>query len=377
MNNKIKLAITALVGGTSCNLDCEYCYRKGQGIKDRNTPAKFNYSVEHMLKALSKERLGGNAIICICGGGETLLPAETVPLIKGLLKEGHVVDLISNLTLNKKIDELLDTPKEDLKRLILKASFHYLELKRLNKLEDYFYNFNRLINAGASGSPILTIYEEYIPLLDEIKNLCLEKINDLPHVTCAIDNFNTTMNPREFYKPDFVNKVKEQFDSNVFTTFDELLKDIPQKHFCYTGEWNFVLNLENGDVQKCFYAPVEQNIFKDIKSKIKYEPIGHNCPKPNCALNYNWHGMGIIPELNIMTYSKMLARKNTYSPEILEMLDFKFSDFEKTYNEEEKIKISQCVKDRYSQKKPLTLKNRLRLKIYNHLKKKLEKKGLL
>lgn len=73
----------------------------------------------------------------------------------------------------------------------------------------------------------------------------------------------------------------------------------------------------------------------------------------------------------------MLARKNTYSPEILEMLDFKFSDFEKTYNEEEKIKISQCVKDRYSQKKPLTLKNRLRLKIYNHLKKKLEKKGLL
>lgn len=82
MNNKIKLAITALVGGTSCNLDCEYCYRKGQGIKDRNTPAKFNYSVERMLKALSKERLGGNAIICICGGGETLLPAEIVPLIK-------------------------------------------------------------------------------------------------------------------------------------------------------------------------------------------------------------------------------------------------------------------------------------------------------
>lgn len=377
MDNKIKLAITGLIGGTSCNLDCDYCYRKGQGIKDRNTPAKFEYSVEHMLKALSKERLGGNAIICLCGGGETLLPKEVVPLVKGLLKEGHVVDLISNLTLNKRVDELLEIPREDMERLVLKASFHYLELKRLNKIDDYFNNFNRLIKAGASGSPILTIYEEYIPLLDEIKDLCLEKINDLPHVTCAIDNFNTTMNPREFYKPEFVELVKQKFDSNVFRTFDELLKDTPQNHFCYTGEWNFILNMENGDVQKCFYAPVEQNIFKDINSAIKYEPIGYNCPKPNCALNYNWHGMGIMPELEFMTYSKMLFRPNTYNPKVLELLDFKFTDYKKQYTDSEKCEISQRVLNRFAGKKKISLKNKIRLKIYKYLKKKLQKKGLV
>ena len=130
-DNKIKMAIQFDITGTACNLDCNYCYRKGQGIKNRTTPATFNYSVEHMVKALSKERLGGNAIICVCGGGETLLPKETVPLIKGFLKEGHIVDLVSNLTLNHRIDELLDTPREDLERLILKASFHYLELNHI------------------------------------------------------------------------------------------------------------------------------------------------------------------------------------------------------------------------------------------------------
>lgn len=380
-NNKIKYAIQLDISGTACNLDCNYCYRKGQGIKNRNTPAKFEYSVEHMLKALSKERLGGNAIIAICGGGETLLPKETVPLIKGFLKEGHIVDLVSNLTLNNRIDELLDTPREDLERLILKASFHYLELKRLNKLDDYFNNFNRLIKAGASGSPILTICEDYIPLLDEIKQVCLEKINDLPHLTCTIDNFNTTMNTREFYTPEFVEMVKEKFNSGVFETFSELLKINPKNYFCYAGEWDLVVNASNGDTQKCFYAPIDQNIFKDLKKPIKFEPIGYNCPKHHCALNYNWHGMGIIPDLKFKTYSQIVFRPNSYNKKVLELLDFKFKDFKKEYSEDEKITISNNVKKKYEKyykkQNRISLKNKIRLKIYNYLKNKLEKKGLI
>lgn len=284
-DNKIKYSIQLDIPGTACNLDCAYCYRKGQGIKDRNTPAKFKYSVEHMVKALSKKRLGGNAVFCICGGGETLLPKETVPLIKGLLKEGHIVDLVSNLTLNHRIDELLDTPKEDLERLILKASFHYLELKRINKLDDYFNNFNRLIKAGASGSPILTIYEDYIPLLDEIKQLCLEKINDLPHLTSAIDNFNTTMNPREFFIPEFVEMLKEKFDSKVFETFSELLKVSPQEHFCYAGEWDIVIDADTGNTRKCFYSPVEQNVFENINKPIKFDNLLSNVEKQGKNVN--------------------------------------------------------------------------------------------
>ncbi len=381
MTDKIKLAINFDIGGTACNLDCSYCYRKGQGIKDRNTPAKFEYSVEHMLKALSKERLGGNAIICMCGGGETLLPKETVPLIKGFLKEGHVVDLVTNLTLTRRVDELLDIPKEDLERLILKASFHYLELKRLNKLDDYFNNFNRLIKAGASGSPILTICEEYIPLLDEIKQLCLEKINDLPHITCALDNFDTTMSPREFYTPEFVEMVKEKFDSKIFETFTELLKITPQEHFCYSGMWNIIVDAETGNTQKCFYAPVEQNIFKNLKKPIKFEPIGYNCPKPNCAVNWNWNGMGIMPDLKFKTYSQILFRPNTYNKKVLKLLDFKFYDFQREYSDDEKIFISNKVKKKYEKyykkQNKISLKNKIRLKIYNYLKNKLEKKGLI
>lgn len=380
-SDKIVCAFNFDISGTACNLDCSYCYRKGQGVVDRSVPAKFNYPIEHMLKALSRERLGGRAIICICGGGETLLPKETVPLIKGFLKEGHVVDLVSNLTLNHRIDELLETPREDLERLILKASFHYIELKRLNKLDDYFNNFNRLIKAGASGSPILTVCKEYIPLLDEIKQLCLDKINDLPHVTAEIDDFNTSMKPKDFYNDDFVAMIKEKFNSEIFETFSNLLKISPSEHFCYTGEWNFVIDSRTGDFRKCFYAPVEQNVFKNLDKPIIFEPIGYNCPKPNCALNYNWCSMGIMPSLKIKNYSQILFRPNTYNKEILKLLDFKFSDFRHEYTNKEKEKISQNVARKFAKlqktKKKMSLKNKIRLNIYNYLKGKLESKGLI
>ncbi|MDR1683988.1 MAG: radical SAM protein, partial [Elusimicrobiota bacterium] len=220
---KIKRSATLLIPGTACNLNCSYCYRKGQGVQDRSIPAKFNYPVEHMLKALSKKRLGGPTVFIICGGGETMLPKEAVPLVKGLLKEGHVVDLITNLTLSDRVAELLDAPKEDLERLVIKASFHYLELKNLNKLDDYFNNFKKVIAAGASGSPILTISEEYRPLLDEIKEAWQKNINDLGHCTAALDNFNTTLSTRSFYTPEFVEIVKNKFGSKIFETYDKLL----------------------------------------------------------------------------------------------------------------------------------------------------------
>lgn len=87
-------AITAMIGGTACNFNCAYCYRKYHGVTEKNTLPQFQYSVEHMVKALSPERLGGIADIVVIGGGETLLPAEVVPFAKGLLAQGHIVEVV-------------------------------------------------------------------------------------------------------------------------------------------------------------------------------------------------------------------------------------------------------------------------------------------
>ena len=140
----IQLLITAEVTGSLCNFDCSYCYRKGQSDYDKNIKPTFDYSVEHMLKAFSKERIGGIAYICVIGGGETLIPDEIVPFIKGLLKEGHIVEVVTNLSLKNRIDELLQAPAEDLKRLLVKGSLHYTELKRLKKVDLFFDNMNQI-----------------------------------------------------------------------------------------------------------------------------------------------------------------------------------------------------------------------------------------
>ena len=147
---KIKKAITVYVPGNICNLRCSYCYITECLKNSHGTKAQFNYSVEHMIAAFAPERLGGIAYIMVIGEGETLIPPEIVPFVKGLLHQGHVVEVITNNTIDERIEELLDAPKEDLKRLIVKCSLHYVELKRLNKVESYFANIRRIIAAGAS-----------------------------------------------------------------------------------------------------------------------------------------------------------------------------------------------------------------------------------
>ena len=103
----IKRAITVYVPGNVCNFRCSYCY-VSECLRDGHEQAgHFNYSVEHMVEAFRPERIGGNAHITVIGAGETLIPPEVVPFVKGLLHLGHVVELVTNNTLNQRIDELL------------------------------------------------------------------------------------------------------------------------------------------------------------------------------------------------------------------------------------------------------------------------------
>ena len=116
---RIKRFIDGYVPVTSCTLRCHYCYITHQRLFDTKLP-KFRYDAAFIRKALSKDRLGGTCLINLCGGGETLLPAEVVGYTKALLEEGHYVMIVTNATCSKRFDEIAQFPKELRERLFFK-----------------------------------------------------------------------------------------------------------------------------------------------------------------------------------------------------------------------------------------------------------------
>ena len=232
----IKRAITVYVPGNVCNFRCSYCY-VSECLRDGHEQAgHFNYSVEHMVEAFRPERIGGNAHITVIGAGETLIPPEVVPFVKGLLHLGHVVELVTNNTLNQRIDELLDTPREDIGRLIVKCSLHWKELKRLHKVEDYFNNIKRIIAAGASSYPFLVICDEYMNELDEIIDICKRELGAVPQCTPCV----TAETRADFLKggvamtspactPAFVKEIDKKFHSKLFEQSVRFL-DVDLRH---------------------------------------------------------------------------------------------------------------------------------------------------
>lgn len=98
MDNEVKKTITVYVPGSQCNLRCEYCYVSQCLDESHIEKASFMYPLEHMIKSFDPKRIG-IANITVIGRGETLLPKEVVPFIKGLLSYGHWVEVVTNLTL--------------------------------------------------------------------------------------------------------------------------------------------------------------------------------------------------------------------------------------------------------------------------------------
>lgn len=141
--NKIKRFIECLLPVTACNLKCPYCYIIQREKRNLEIP-KLKYSPEIIGQALRKERFGGVCYFSICGAGETLIPDYTIDIVKEILKQGHFVNITTNGTLNNRFDEIIKLDKDLRKKLNISFSLHYLELIRLNKLEDFFKNVKKV-----------------------------------------------------------------------------------------------------------------------------------------------------------------------------------------------------------------------------------------
>lgn len=305
-DNKIKKFIDCYIPVTTCNLRCDYCYIT-QVKKFDDSVYEFSVSTDLIAKALNKKRWGGTLNINLCGGGETLLPKEMPSIIEAILKEGHYVMVVTNGITSKRFDEIIQIDKELLKRLFFKFSFHYLELKRLNKLDSYFNNIDKIKNAGCSFSVEITPNDELIPYIDEIKEISLNRIKALPHITVARNNRMQDLPILTDLDKEDYKKVWGQFDSRLF---DFKIKVFGEKRneFCYGGDWTYSLNLGTGDLTQCYQGKFIQNIYEDIDKPIKKKPVGNKCPESHCYNAHAWLTFGAIPSLSTPTYNDMRDR---------------------------------------------------------------------
>ena len=162
--SKIKRFVDCYLPTTTCNLRCTYCYVAQQNLFV-NKPMKLEHTPEEIRQAFSQERLGGVCCINLCAGGETLLAPEVLDIIRVFLQNGHCVMVVSNGLLSARYDELAAFPPELLRRLFIKFSFRYMELKRLNAFQTYFDNVHKMDRAGVSFPVQLIPHDALIPLL--------------------------------------------------------------------------------------------------------------------------------------------------------------------------------------------------------------------
>ena len=271
----------------------------------------------------------------MCGGGETLLPPYIIELLKELLEEGHYIWVITNGSLNKRFEEISKFPKNLLYRLAFKFSFHYLELKRLNKLEDYVKNIKLMQDSGASFSIEITPYDELIEYIDEIKEFSLKNFGALPHITVAReDNTDNKKILTKLSKQEY-NKVWSQFNSKMFS-FKLSTFLVKRKEYCYAGKWSYILDIGKGVLRQCYSNNLQQNIFENMKL-IKIKSVGRKCLEPHCYNSHAFLTWGDIPRLKAPYYYEMRNRiqsdeKEWLNPYMKEFCSHKLKENNNKFN---------------------------------------------
>lgn len=303
---KIKRLILGMIPNQKCNLKCEYCYISQVDAWDEPEPLK--YSVEHIQKCLSKKRLGGTSLINLTGNGETLLQPDIVPLISALLKEGHFVEVVTNGTVTKRIDELIQLSPDLRKRLFFKISFHYKELKRLNRLDKFFDDVKKIHTSGVSFTLELMAYDGIEDDIDDICDICKKNIGAVCHATIGRNDKRKDKALLSKHSKDEFRKIWSKLESPM-TEFKLNMLGIKRKEFCYAGSWSLFVNMYTGESQPCYWQPYNQNIFADPEKSIKFIPVGHACTQPYCTNSHAHMAWGIIPEIQTPEYEKMRNRR--------------------------------------------------------------------
>lgn len=325
---------------TICNLECPYCYIIQEDRRDMKL-AELKYSPEHIVKALSQKRVGGVCWISICGAGETFAQKELLPIVKGLLREGHYVNITTNGTLINRIMQLVDDCGDLVKHLHLSFSLHYTELLRLNLLDNFFESIAYVKNHGASFLLQMNLCDEYIPYIDEIKKISLEKVGAYPQIALTRNEKTNPMSIMTNLSDDEYIKIGKSFCSPLFD-FTCKNFNVKRTEFCYAGDWSGVLNLQTGWLSRCYANKEGQNIFDDLNKPIDFKAVGNNCKHSYCVNSSHFMSLGVIPEIITPTYAELRNRYDAcwYNKDMLEFLNSKIDQKKYGYIKRYKVNYS-------------------------------------
>lgn len=319
-----------------CNFRCSYCYLSHRTEAYQGKQANLKYSPELVGKAFSKERLGGQCYFNFCADGETLLQNEIEKYIFEIARQGHFIEVVTNLTITPVINRILKWDKEILKRIEFKCSFHYLELKKHKMLDIFAQNANNIWTSGGSATIEITPSDELIPYLDEVKKFSELNFGALPHLTIARDDSDANIPYLTKLSMSEYERIWSSFESD-FWSFKRELFGVKRNEYCYAGRWSLFVNMETGSAKQCYLSRYEENIFEDLSKEIKFIPIG-KCTSAHC---YNGHALlsgGLIPKLNTPGYGNLRNRK---TKDNLDWLQPELKDFfnHKLYEENEELTV--------------------------------------
>ena len=304
--DKINKILLVAIPMTICNLKCRYCYLTKRDNLCVGKQIKYGFSPEDFAKAVSKERLGGIAYANFCADGETLLAKDIDKYIYAYLSCGHYAEIVTNMTVTKILDKILEWDDETLSRVSFKCSFHYLQLKERGLLDAFANNVNKVWKRGCSASIEITPDDELIPYIEEVKEFSMRHFGALPHLTIARDDKNgrdylTSLSIEEY------DKIWSQFDSS-FWQFKKSIFNVKRTEYCYAGKWSLYLDLATGDTKQCYCGTNGvQNIVKCPKKPINFVAIG-DCKDFHC---YNGHALltlGLIPGITDTKYGNIRDR---------------------------------------------------------------------
>jgi hypothetical protein len=282
---------------TSCNLSCGYCIN----VKNREwDDSVLPFDTKTVAAAISPERFGDELLVNIVGVGETLLPSYIIDLTRDILRrDGAYVQVVTNGTINKRVAELCDFPDKLKSKLCVRFSFHWNELVRAGKLDDFFANFRRLRENCISASAVLMTDDSLIPEIPRILEVSVKNLGAPPHVIPTRYDLGATI-ARHTAIPES-EAVWAAFNSPVFDIYKNQFTE-KVSGFCYGGDWCNNIYLEDGRVGACCYyvSDTLNNIFDDQETRFAPTPIGSLCPYDLCSARF--HG-NVVNGSNYRTWA--------------------------------------------------------------------------
>ncbi len=303
--DKIKRAIFFSIPTSICNFRCNYCYLNQREEAYQGKQAVFLYTPEYVAQALSQERLGGVCYFNFCAEGETLLTKDIENYIYAIVKQGHYVEIITNMTITPIINKILSWNKSYLQKISFKCSFHYLQLKEHDLLYSFAKNVNKAWEKGCSASIEITPDDKLIPYIDEVKKFSMEYFGALPHLSIARNDnkkhdYLTKLSIKEY------DRVWSQFNSE-FWKFKKTIFNKKRKEFCYAGAWSLYVDLATGNTSQCYCSRYFQNIFENINKPIEFVAIG-KCKESHCYNGHAFLTLGCIPNFTKIGYGDIRDR---------------------------------------------------------------------